>query len=73
MPLRTLIFLRPSKKCYCFLYDYMRTLALFEIKLNLIELINFEIPVIINKNQTFQKNDVKAFMKEDYVFEKQKL
>ena len=51
----------------------MRTLALFEIKLNLIELINFEIPMIINKNQTFQKNDIKAFMKEDYVFEKQKL
>ena len=51
----------------------MRTLALFEIKLNLIELINFEIPMIINKNQTFQKNDVKAFMNEDYVFEKQKL
>ena len=51
MPLGPLLFLRYSKIFNHFLYDW-RPLILLEIKLDLIELISFGIPMIIN-NQTF--------------------
>ena len=51
MPLGPLLFLRYSKIFNRFLYDW-KHLTLLEIKLNLIELINFGIPTIINNQSS---------------------
>ena len=58
MPLEPLLFLRYLKIFDRFLYDW-RPLTLLDIKLKLIELINFGIAMIIN-NQTFNKNLCKS-------------